>query len=189
MCEKKGSVVRVAVVIVCDGEGRKSMDTGMDHIPEPARPTPVALDCDIGVMGDSTTGVFAALAAARRGASVAIIESLGYLGGTATASLVCVWHSDMDAEFRRHIAAGLPRELIHPLDQRGPVITHETSPHWKWAFNPAEMACELDAMVVDAGVRLCSMRGSWPRSSRMADGPTDALRQSLSDGGAVVIWR
>jgi glycine/D-amino acid oxidase-like deaminating enzyme len=129
------------------------MEVGMDHIPEPARRTPVAMDCDVCVIGGSTTGAFAAVAAARRGASVAIVEALGYFGGTATASMVCVWHSDMDTEFRRPIAAGLPRELIDRLDQRGAVITHEASPHWKWAFNPAEMACELDAMVVEAGIR------------------------------------
>jgi NADPH-dependent 2,4-dienoyl-CoA reductase/sulfur reductase-like enzyme len=57
-------------------------------ITEPARQIPVVADCDVCVVGGSATGVFAAVAAARLGAKVAIIESNGFFGGVATASLV-----------------------------------------------------------------------------------------------------
>ncbi|MFH1920999.1 MAG: FAD-dependent oxidoreductase, partial [Planctomycetota bacterium] len=57
-------------------------------IREPAREVPVAHDCDVCVVGGSCTGVFAAVAAARLGANVAIVESNGFFGGVATASLV-----------------------------------------------------------------------------------------------------
>ena len=65
-------------------------------ITEPARTVPIVADCDVCVVGGSATGVFAAVAAARLGAKVAIIESNGFFGGVATASLVNLWHSTED---------------------------------------------------------------------------------------------
>ena len=61
-------------------------------VSEPARRTPVVHECDLCVIGGSCTGVFAAVAAARLGAKVALIESNGFFGGVATASLVNIWH-------------------------------------------------------------------------------------------------
>ena len=120
---------------------------------EPAREVPVAESCDLCVLGGSTTGVFAAVAAARRGAKVALVEALGCFGGTATSSLVLVWHAVFDTAWKTQIAAGLPLELIDRLKRRNAVIERTHSPNWQFAFNPAEMAIDLDGMVLDAGVR------------------------------------
>ena len=60
---------------------------------EPARDVPVADEVDVLVVGGSATGVFAAVAAARLGARVAVIERQGFFGGTATAGLVAIWLS------------------------------------------------------------------------------------------------
>jgi hypothetical protein len=49
-------------------------------VSEPARQTPVVHECDLCVIGGSCTGVFAAVAAARLGAKVALIESNGFFG-------------------------------------------------------------------------------------------------------------
>ena len=43
---------------------------------------------DVVVCGGGPAGVFAAIAAAREGAKVAIVEQYGFLGGMATAGLV-----------------------------------------------------------------------------------------------------
>ena len=120
---------------------------------EPARQTPVIGHFDLCVIGGSTTGVFAALAAARAGLRVALVESLGMFGGTATASMVCVWHSVFDTTYETQIAAGIPLELIERLKPLGAVTEREKSPEWQFCFNPAEMAIELDRMVEEAGVR------------------------------------
>ncbi len=130
------------------------MDPAPTTINEPARRTPVCHACDVCVLGGSTTGVFAALAAARLGMRVAIVEALGLFGGTATASMVCIWHSIYNTTHDRQIAAGLPLELLERL-RRINAITELVPPdaNRHYTFNPAEMAIELDRMIVEAGIR------------------------------------
>jgi hypothetical protein len=120
---------------------------------EEARDIPVVEECDVCVIGGGCTGVFAAVAAARLGARVCLVENLGYLGGVATASLVNIWHSIYDTAGKRQIIAGLTTELIDRLTPRGAVITHEPSASRHFVFNSAEMAIELDALVAEAKVR------------------------------------
>ena len=68
-------------------------------IVEPSRRVPVIAEADICVLGGSCTGVFAAVRAARLGAKVVLVEQQNCFGGTATISMVNVWHSLMDTEF------------------------------------------------------------------------------------------
>jgi len=53
---------------------------------------PVAGDFDVVVCGGGTSGLPAALAAARRGARVAVVERYGFLGGNAAFSIMPCWH-------------------------------------------------------------------------------------------------
>jgi hypothetical protein len=123
-------------------------------ITEPARQTPVVAECDLCVIGGSATGVFAAVAAARLGASVVLVENLGLLGGVATASLVNIWHSVYDTRHERQIIGGLSTELIDRLRRRDAVNVHENRPSQYFVFNPAEMTIELDELVREAKVEL-----------------------------------
>lgn len=59
---------------------------------------PVIDEVDICVVGGSCTGVFAAVRAARLGATVAVVEKQNGFGGVATSSLVNIWHSLYDTE-------------------------------------------------------------------------------------------
>ncbi|MDZ4199825.1 MAG: FAD-dependent oxidoreductase [Kiritimatiellia bacterium] len=121
---------------------------------ESARKTPIADDVDVCVIGGSCTGVFAAVRAARLGARVAIVENNGFFGGVATAGLVSIWHSAFDWEGRRQIVGGLSLEVIERLKKRDAVqITHPPTPHRAYVFNPEEMKIELDALVLDQGIR------------------------------------
>jgi len=117
-------------------------------IREPAREVPVAFDCDVCVVGASCTGVFAAVAAARLGAKVALIESNGFFGGVATAGLVNIWHSLHDRSGKQQIIAGLTWETIERLRRRDAVrsVGH-------FLLNTEMLKLELDRMVVEAGVR------------------------------------
>lgn len=58
------------------------------QIVEPARSVPVAIEADVIVAGGGPGGLCAAVAAARNGAKVALIERYGFLGGMATTGLV-----------------------------------------------------------------------------------------------------
>lgn len=57
------------------------------HIKEAARDIPVLMQADVVVVGGGTTGPIAAIAAARRGCKVVLIERFGSLGGVLTLGL------------------------------------------------------------------------------------------------------
>ena len=126
---------------------------GMDTIREPAREVPVAADVDVCVIGGSCTGVFAAVAAARLGAKVALVEANGFWGGVATAGLVCVWHSLLDTQGRRTIIGGMTAEVLDRLARRQAVQGPAPDGHHNYVFNSAELQIELDELVRAAGVR------------------------------------
>jgi hypothetical protein len=125
----------------------------MEMIQEKARTTPVTHVCDVCVIGGSCTGVFAAVAAARLGARAAIVEALGFFGGTATASLVNVWHTHLDAAFKKRIVGGLADEVIDRLKRRKAVIDHGPTEQLQYVFSPTELTIELDRLVTESKVR------------------------------------
>lgn len=122
-------------------------------IREEPRETPVVGDCDLCVIGGSCTGVFAAVAAARLGASVCLVENAGYFGGVATLSLVNIWHSVFDTANQQTIIGGLTTEVIERLKRRNAVIVYPPNTSRHFVFNSAELAIELDELVQEAKIR------------------------------------
>lgn len=155
-----------------------------DTIAESPRRTPVIAQADVCVLGGSCTGVFDAVRAARLGMRVVLVERAGALGGVATLSLVNVWHSPLDTAYERRIIGGMTEELMDRLRRRGAVTDRARSPHWSWAFNPAELMIELDEVVREAGVR--SMLHSVFVAPHLEDGRlAGAIIESKSGRGAV----
>lgn len=114
---------------------------------------PLNHETDICVIGGSCTGVFAAIRAARLGARVTLIEKQNAFGGVATNSLVFVWHSLKDTEFKKEIVAGLSRETMDRLKNRDAVIERDGNPSGAFRFNSQELKIELDEMVLEEGIR------------------------------------
>jgi FAD-dependent oxidoreductase family protein len=125
----------------------------MDTISEASRTVPVAAEVDLCVVGGSCTGVFAAVAAARLGLRVAVVEQHGFFGGVATAGLVSIWHSTFDTENSRQIIAGLTTETIERLKRRNAVLEIEPTDSAHTILNTEELKIELDELVGEAGVR------------------------------------
>jgi len=72
---------------------------------------------DVLVVGGGNAGCAAALAAARNGARVLLVERYGFLGGTATAAMVGPWmtfHSGAD-----RIVGGIAQEIVERLTACG----------------------------------------------------------------------
>lgn len=144
-----GAAGALSVSSATGAEGEASRDDA-PFIREEPRRTPVIHECDICVVGGSCTGVFAAIRAARLGATVALIENNGFFGGVATAGKVNIWHSRYDTAGEREIIGGLTVELIERLVKRDEARIYARSNPSRYAvFNSAEMMMELDRMVCE----------------------------------------
>ena len=85
------------------------------RIREDAREIEVYAEVDVVVCGGGPAGVVAALAAARMGRRVILVERYGFLGGMVTAAGVNGfggWHYDTDG---RPLIRGIPMEIIKRL--------------------------------------------------------------------------
>lgn len=75
--------------------------------------------CDVVVVGGGVSGFAAAVSAARCGAKTLLIESGGFLGGTATKGLVGPFMTCLDARGEKQIIKGLFSELVERLYDEG----------------------------------------------------------------------
>jgi len=116
--------------------------------------TPVIHECDVCVIGGSCTGLFAAIRASRLGLKVAIVEQQNCFGGVATNSLVNVWHSLLDTEYKRTIIGGLTVEAIERLKRRGVVRVLERNHGEGFIFNSEELRIDLDEMAIASGLKI-----------------------------------
>jgi hypothetical protein len=121
----------------------------MTTIFEPSRDLPVWADVDICVIGGSCTGVFAAVRAARLGASVVLIERTNCFGGVAANGLVLVWHTFLNTEFNKTIIGGLSQEVVDRLKKIDAVDMTETSSNVGFRLNTEELKIELDMLVLE----------------------------------------
>jgi FAD dependent oxidoreductase len=85
-----------------------------DMIEEPARHVPLFRCCDVLVVGGGPAGTAAAIAAARTGAEVVLLERYNHLGGLSTGGLV-IWIDRMTDWSGRLVIAGIASELMDRL--------------------------------------------------------------------------
>ena len=83
-------------------------------IHEPARTVPVFRDCDVLVVGGGPSGTAAAIAAARTGAEVVLLERANHLGGLSTGGLV-IWIDRMTDWSGQQIIRGMASDLLDRL--------------------------------------------------------------------------
>jgi len=116
------------------------------------------LEPDVLVCGGGVAGTMAAVAAARQGARVLLVERYGFLGGNATAGAVAQFNSWQTAAGRT-VVAGLASEVVARLRQYGAAGAH----HWfvmstghrmdRVEYAPELLKLVLDDMVTEAGVQ------------------------------------
>ena len=85
-----------------------------------AQEIPVIKSTDVLVIGGSQTGVCAAIAAARHGMKVCIVERFGFLGGQSIYSLVVQWEK---RAYINNLGAiltkGIPQEILKKVVEKG----------------------------------------------------------------------
>jgi hypothetical protein len=155
-------------------------------------------EADVLVVGGGSAGVAAAVAAARAGADVLLVERYGYLGGLATGGLIILLLT-LDDGRGRQVVAGLCEELTRRLVARGAAF-HPARHQWgsddpeavsraqRWglvwgraphrvrysvAYDPAFLKGVLDDMVHESGARL--LLHAWGGEPVLVDGRIDAV--------------
>ena len=102
---------------------------------EPGREIPVFAETDVLVVGGGPAGTAAAIAAARVGADVLLVERYNHLGGLSTGGLV-IWIDRMTDWSGQHIIRGLAEEFMERL----PKDAIQGPPRVDWGIRDASTA-------------------------------------------------
>ena len=170
-----------------EGVRRQRAPQGSVH--EAARDTPIYGKCDVLVAGGGPSGPAAAVAAARQGADVILLERYNHLGGLSTGGLV-IWidrMTDWDGHlvirgFAEEVLSRLPADAVAGPPQRDwgskePArVAHwaqRTSAHrgvvtWAPTIDPERLKLLSQDMVLDARVRL--VYHAWAADPIVEDG-------------------
>ena len=161
---------------VFDSSGRVlPRRNGTGTVREEARDVPVYHSCDVLVVGGGPAGTAAALAAARAGADVVVLERYNHLGGLSTGGLV-IWIDRMTDWTGARVIRGFAEEVLDRLPPEGVAgpapedwgsrdpakVKHwglRTSAHhgtvtWAPTIDPERLKLLSQAMLLEAGVRL-----------------------------------
>lgn len=133
-----------------------------DAVRLPEQTIPVARKCDVLVCGGGCAGVAAAVAAARHGASVVLLERWPGVGGMATNALVNIWHR---SDRTRTVIMGLVEESAQRAGKHGWIRRHPQYPrvHETDIFEPEGMRIVWQRMLDEAKVRtLCHLTAGEP---------------------------
>ena len=125
------------------------------------------LSADVIVVGGGPAGMCAAIAAAREGVSVILVEQGAFCGGMATRGLVGPFMTCYDAKGETMIIRGLFEEIVNRMVERGFAI-HPSQVHGGTAFTswikighehvtpyePEGLKVVMDEMLSEAGVKI-----------------------------------
>ena len=129
---------------------------------QPAREIPIFHQTDVVVVGGGPAGFAAAIAAARTGAKVALVERYGSLGGLFTNGMVLIMLCTSvreDGKFRL-VTAGIAREFAERAKALGSYAylesrngaTDRTKFHWQPTVDPEAAKYLMDRMVEEAKI-------------------------------------
>ncbi len=184
----------------------RSLDTLVDVMRVPADGDPVSalvrvgnrvavdIDCDVLVVGGGTGGTAAALAAARHGCSVCLIEESDWLGGQFTSQGVAALDEHVYIEaFGGTVSYYQLRNALRDVYRSAASHLPDDSPFnpgncWvtNLAFEPAVAAALLDRMVTEAGHIAVYRRAKASAAVVDDDRIVSVVAASLTDNQA---WR
>jgi len=168
---------------------RRRTRGGLGTVSAPAEEVPVFATTDVLVVGGGPAGTTAAVAAARTGASVILVERYNHLGGLSTGGLV-IWIDRMSDWDGKLVIRGLAEELLDrlPADaikgperslwgsrEEGPVSewaprasAHHGAVTWAPMIDPEWLKLASLSMISEAGVDV--LLHSWASAPLVEDG-------------------
>lgn len=133
---------------------------------EPEKKLAVYGEYDVLVCGGGVAGIAAALAAARQGAKVLLLEREYMLGGLATLGLVTIYLPLCDG-MGHQVSFGIADELLRLSIARGIIDGHYPKPwleggtieeraatRFEVQYNPHIFACDAEKLLIDSGVEI-----------------------------------
>jgi glycine/D-amino acid oxidase-like deaminating enzyme len=117
---------------------------------------PVMAECDVLVIGGGSAGSAAAVAAARTGASVVLIERYGFLGGTGAAVLDTFYGFYTPGTQEKKVVGGIPDEVVAGLERRE-VLLKRPNTYGAGAgltYDPETLKVVWDELTSEAGVKV-----------------------------------
>lgn len=144
---------------------------------------PVVGEYDVVVVGGGPAGFVAAIAAGRNGASVALIERFGFLGGMATAGLVAP--ISVFSYNGQRIIGGIPWEFVQRLEAVGGALVE--TPLNNIATDPELYKLIAQRMVLEAGVSLYT--NSYLTGCSMEAGTVKAVVIENKSGAQAIAGR
>lgn len=112
---------------------------------------------DLVVVGGGPAGSVAAIAAAREGVKVLLVEATGNLGGMGTSALVSAWSNCSNGV--HSVIGGIFREIVETLYAEGGLPPDVKPERWTtvnrgFGFNAEHLKRLLDRLCIDSGVEL-----------------------------------
>ncbi len=117
---------------------------------------PRLAEADVVVVGSGSAGSSAAIAAARSGASVVLIEKQGFLGGISTAVLDTFYGFYTPGSRSLKVAGGVSDDVVAGLRELGPVVERPNTygAGTGVTYNSEHLKLVWERLATDAGVRV-----------------------------------
>ena len=130
---------------------------------------------DVVVVGSGSAGSSAAIAAARGGASVLLLEKLPFLGGTSTAVLDTFYGFYTPGSAARKVVAGIADDVVTGLRALGPVVERPNSfgAGTGVTYHPEHLKVVWERLVAESGVRI--LLHAFVQAAEVRDGRVEAL--------------
>lgn len=117
---------------------------------------PLLATADVVVVGAGSAGSSAAIAAARTGATVILVEKLPFLGGSSTAVLDTFYGFYTPGTRARKVVGGIPDAVVAGLRALGPVVERPNTygAGTGITYHPDHLKVTWERLATDAGVRV-----------------------------------
>lgn len=143
---------------------------------------PLHATADVVVVGSGSAGATAAIAAARAGASVLLVEKLPFLGGTSTAVLDTFYGFYTPGSASRKVVGGVPDDVVAGLRALGPVVerpnTYGAGTGITYLADHLKLVWER--LVTEAGARV--LLHAFLQDVRVRDGRVEELLVATKAG-------
>ena len=147
---------------------------------------------DVVVVGSGSAGSSAAIAAARGGASVLLVEKLPFMGGTSTAVLDTFYGFWTPGATPRKVVGGIGDDVVAELRRIGAVVERPNTfgAGTGVTYHPDELKVAWEQLAREAGVRV--LLHAFVQAAEVRDGRVGAITVATKAGlvqveGSVVI--